>query len=348
MKILINGNEYELKDLNKFGGEADLYAVEYEGEEKCVKIYYPEKRTAYNERKALTLINKFDQVSLGGIEESIAYPEIPVYDLLDNKFLGFMMKYYPYPKYIPLFELKFSNNTLTYGETMLNDLNVFKLFDRLFLYCRILHKAGIILGDINPENILVDSVTGTPVLVDFDSVQIGSFYCNTRRNDYVDPTVKVDGHGRYKYFIYSTNSDIFTLSLIFYETVVGSKPHFFQTTEPAETNYKKSIGLSFFDYFTNNENKIVRHSLQLEKNKTYDALMERLRYLEVNHPRTFSFLKSILVQNKRYYYFFGQLAKVHIGRKNGRLEFKEVELLSQSKEDPDELRLFIEQFNLNL
>ena len=38
MKVLINNKEFQLTDINKFGGEGDLYTVDYLGEKKCVKI----------------------------------------------------------------------------------------------------------------------------------------------------------------------------------------------------------------------------------------------------------------------------------------------------------------------
>lgn len=346
MKVLINDKEYTLTDINKFGGEGDLYTTEYLGETKCVKIYHPEKRTPYNERKIITLINRFKRISMGGIENNIGYPETPVYETTTKKFCGFVMKYFS--NHIPIADFKFSNNHFTYGDTELNDEDILTLIDNLFFYLKVLHKTGIILGDVNPENILIEKKSLTPVIVDFDSVQVGSFFSNTKRNDYVDPMVRIDGHGRYKYFIYSTDSDIYSLAIIFYELILGAKPHFFQTTNPTETNYKKTIGLSFLDYFIQNADKIKAHSLEVEKNKTYNALFERLEYLKSNHPNVFNFLKSIFVEEKRYYFYNKQNRLINIEKKHGVTEFKEFELLSQTKEDPDELDFFIKQFDIKL
>lgn len=346
MEVLIEGKRYRLTDLNKGGGEGDLYTVHFDGALKCVKIYEIEKRTSFNERKIIALINRFKRISLGGIENYIGYPEIPVYHPATKKFCGFLMKYFAYC--IPVSELKFSSNHLTYGGTNLGDEDMLKLFDNLFFYLKVLHKAGIILGDVNPENILVNKTNLTPAFVDFDSVQVGSFYSSSRRPDYIDPLVKIDGHGNHKYFIYSTDSDIFSLSIIFYEVMLGTKPNFFQTTTPTETNYKKNIGLSYLDYFIKNDTKIQFHQLQLEINKSHDAFNERLEYLKEYHSNVFNFLKSIFADSKRYYFYNKFVRAVNIQKKQGVTEFAEFELIEQSKADPEELELFMNQFDINL
>lgn len=345
MKVIINNKEYSLTDINKFGGEGDLYTVNYLGETKCVKIYNPEKRTPFNEKKIYILINKFKRISFGGIENYLGYPELPVYDTSRN-FCGFMMKYFG--NHSQISELKFSNNHFNYGNTELSDDAVFKLCDNLFFYLKILHKAGIILGDVNPENILIDKANFNPCVVDFDSVQVGSFYSSSNRKEYIDPSVRVDGNGKHRYFIYTTDSDIYSLATIFYELVVGPKPHFYTTTDPTDTFYKKSIDLSFLDFYLDNTDKIKKHSYQLQEDKDFVAYKERLQYLQEYYPNIFSYLKSIFSEGKRYYFYYKQNRPVNIHKKDGVLEFKEVELITQSKEDPEELELFMKQFNLQI
>lgn len=343
MKVLINNKEYTLTDINKFGGEGDLYTVNYLGETKCVKVFYPEKRTPFNEKKIYVLINKFEIISLGGVENYLGYPELPVYDT-NRKFCGFMMRYFG--NHFPISELKFSNNHYNYGNTELFDDDIFKLCDNLSFYLKILHKAGIILGDVNPENILIDKNNLSPCLVDFDSVQVGSFYSSNNRNEYIDPSVKVDGNGKYKYFIYTTDSDIYSLATIFYELIIGAKPHYYTTTNSTDTFFKKSIDLSFLDFFLENNKKIVKHSYQLVENTKHLAFRERLQYIKEFYPNIFNYLKSIFSEGRRYYFYYLHNRPVNIHKKDGVLEFKEVELITQSKEDPEELELFIKQFNL--
>jgi serine/threonine protein kinase len=346
MKVLINNKECLLNDIGKGGGEGDIYTVNYNGEIKCVKVYDYEKRTPYNERKIIAVINKFKRINLGGIETNIAYPEIPVYDVNTKRFCGFVMKYFN--NHIMISDLKYSNNTYSYGETRFNDIDIIKIVDNLFFYLRVLHKSGFILGDINPENIMVDKSTFSPAVVDFDSVQLGSFFSNSKRNDYIDPNVRVDGQGKYKYFIYTVDSDIFSLSIIAYELILGTKPHFFQTTDPTETNFKKSISLSLLDYYLNNIEKIREKKLVIEKNDFYYSLYDRLDYLRDNHSSIFNFFKSIFFEGKRYYFYYIKSRTINIKKKDGGIDIQVGELISQSKEDPEELEIFMNQFKINL
>lgn len=346
MKVLINNKSYELAEPIKFGGEGDIYTIEIGGEKKCIKIYYPEKRTPFNEKKIYILINKFKRISFGGIENYLGFPELPVYDS-SRKFCGFMMKYFN--NHTQISELKFSNNNFNYGnDKIYKDEIIFKLCDNLFYYLKILHKAGIILGDVNPANILIDKNNLTPCIVDFDSVQVGSFYSNSNKKEYIDPSVRIDGNGKNKYFIYTTDSDIYSLAVIFYELIIGPNPHYYQTTDARDTYYKKSIDLSFLDYFINNKSKIEKHSLELEHNANITAFNERLQYIKEYYPNVFSYLKSIFSEGKRFYFYYKLNRPVNIHKKDGVLEFKEIELVTQSKEDPEELDLFMKQFELRI
>ncbi|MBX3008044.1 MAG: hypothetical protein KF816_08465 [Melioribacteraceae bacterium] len=346
MKVTINNAEYLLNDTNKYGGEGDIYTVNFNGEMKCVKIYDYSKRTPFNERKIISLISRLKRINLGGIEDNIAYPEYPVYDSKTKRFCGFVMKYFN--NHMMILDLKYSNNNYSYGDTNINDIDILKLVDNLFFYLRILHKVGFVLGDVNPENILIDKTSLLPAFVDFDSVQVGSFFSNTKRNDYIDPSVKTDGYGRSRHFIYTTDSDIFSMSIIAYELILGTKPHFFQTSNPTETNFKKKIGLSLLDYYMENFDKINDYSLNIEKNNFYKIIYERLNYLKNHHSSIFNFFKGIFTEGKRYYYYYQQIRTINIQKRHGIIDISETELISQSKADPDELEIFMKQFNISV
>jgi serine/threonine protein kinase len=256
------------------------------------------------------------------------------------------MKYFDNHDFIT--DYKFSNNKLSEFNTSSFDEVRIKLFDNLFFYVKVLHKAGIILGDINFDNILVDKKALNPILVDIDSVQVGPFFSNTKRDDFIDPSVKMDGYKKHKYFIYTTESDIYSLAAIFYEMVVSSPPHFYQTKEALTTLYKKNIDLSFIDYFLNNKVKLNKHSHEIYKDDAYYVFLERLFFIQKNHPSVFNFFKSIFSEGQRYYFYYKQNRPVNIHKKDGVLEFKEVDLITQSKADPDVLELFIKQFELRI
>ncbi len=344
MNIDIKGKKYTLGDPFNDGGEGEVYMINYDGENRCVKIYHPDKRTAFVERKVLTLINKFQMMDLGVIGQQIAYPELPVYESGSNKFCGFLMKYFQTPK--RLIEFTYSKVDEKFGESQLSEKDAIQIVDDLFYKLKILHRVGLVIGDLNPENILIDPDNYSSFLVDVDSFQIGSYYSNSRRKDYFDPSVKIDGYGKAKYFIYSIHSDIYSMSTIAYEFLVGSNPHYFSTLTPSDTYFKKQKDLSLLDYFVGNKNKAYADEI-LFKDEMYYLHIARLNYLKENSFDFFLFLKAIFSEGKRYYY--GKERKeIKIQKRKGLLTLKESELIPQEKEDPEVLELFLNQYQLHL
>jgi len=346
MNILINNKKYILSESKYAGGEGEIYVVNYDGVEKCVKIYYPDKRTSYAERKVIALINKFGTMNFGDTSNYIAFPEIPVYEEDTNEFCGFLMKFFG--SHNRLIDMFYSKNEEAYAIKDLTDEDAINIIDALYFKLRVLHRLGLIVGDLNPENILIDKITKAPVLVDIDSFQVGTYYSNSRRKDYVDPKVRIDGYGKAKYFIYSTDSDIFSLAIVAYEFLIGSKPYFYNTIKPADSFYKKNINLSLLDYYIENKTKEKISEFPLFKDPLYHATIERLYYLEMNYFPIFTFLKSVFCDAKRYYFYYKDKKEVVIKRSKGQLNIQEIELIKQSKEDPEELQLFLNQFQISI
>lgn len=346
MNILINRKKYSLSEPTNDGGEGEIYVIDFEGIEKCVKIYYPDKRTPYAERKVIALINKFGSMNFGDTSDYIAFPEIPVYEEGTNEFCGFLMKYFG--SHHRLIDLFYSKNNGAYAIEEFTDEDAINIIDALYFKLKVLHRLGLIVGDLNPENILIDKTTREPVLVDIDSFQVGTYYSNSRRKEYVDPKVRIDGYGKAKYFIFSTESDIFSLAIVAYEFLIGSKPYFFNTLKPSDSIYKKNINLSFLDYYIENRLKNKISEFPLYKDPLYYATIVRLYYLETNHFPVFTFLKSVFCDGKRYYFYYKEKKEVVIRRKNGQINIQEIELIKQSKEDPEELQLFLNQYQITI
>ncbi|MCF8276187.1 MAG: hypothetical protein K9J17_05575 [Flavobacteriales bacterium] len=345
MEVIINKEKRQLTSTGKFGGEGELWTTNVEGVVKCVKVYNPDKRTAFNERKVITLINR-NQKFLLGIENFVAFPEAPVYEVGTKHFCGFMMRYYP--NHLDLNDIKYSSNGLSYGRTNLVDENLLSIVHALNHYLEVFHKVGVVVGDINPENILINEQTLAPVLVDFDSVQVGGFFSTTRRKEYVDPTVKTDGKGRARFFLYNTDSDIYAMAVVAFELLVGVKPHFYQTTDPTDTDYKKNLGVSWLDFVLKNQSKIENSGLNIERNPLFDAVSDRLQYLSENCPDIFKYFEDVFVKGERKYYYHGPRSTVYIQRRKIKSSENEFELLGQDKNDPEEVKLFMDQYGLKI
>jgi hypothetical protein len=51
---------------------------------------------------------------------------------------------------------------------------------------------------------------------------------------------------------------------------------------------------------------------------------------------------------KRYYFYYIKSRTINIKKKDGGIDIQVGELISQSKEDPEELEIFMNQFKINL
>lgn len=343
MNVLIKNKNYTLQEIGKFGREGEIYSVIISPDTKLVKLYDTDRRTAFIQRKVTAIINKFRYIDLGGVENFIAYPELPVYDSQTKQFCGFLMKYFN--SHSNLFDNKYDLNLSSFRNEEINDDKAIAIISTLFAYLEVLHRAGFILGDINPDNILLDK-SFMPAIVDFDSAQLGTYYSNTKRQDYIDPSVRIDGYGRKKYFIYTTDSDIYAMAIVCYEFMVGIHPYFFQTSIPTDTEYKKKNALSLIDYLENNTSKTNRFNFEIFVNPAYNASKDRLKEIKINHNNLYQFFKTVFSEGGRYY--FGNKKYDIASKSSTEYDSAVANLIPQSKEDPEELEMFMKHFKISL
>lgn len=348
MKILIKNKEYVLQETGKFGREGEIYSVLGYSQSKLAKVYDVDRRTAYTQRKVTALINKFRNFNWGGMEDSIAFPEFPLYDAATKSFCGFLMK--NFNNHSDFFDNRFDLENSSFKNTRINDEIATSIIVTLFSFLRVLHKAGFILGDVNPDNVLLNNDTLMPVLIDFDSSQIGTYYSNTNRQTYIDSKVRADGYGSKRHFIYTTDSDIYALAIVSYEFMVGIHPYFFQTSRPTDTEYKKANGLSILDYLESNRDKTDKFDFEIFENAAYEATVLRLNEIKAEHKEIYAFFKSVFVEGKRNYFSMKESKIYNLSSSHSSEEddLSIVEILPASKGDPDELDLFMKQFDLSI
>ncbi|MBL8080454.1 MAG: serine/threonine protein kinase [Anaerolineales bacterium] len=348
MKILIKNQEYELQDIGKFGREGEIYSIKGYSSSKLAKIYDDERRTAYTERKVTAIINKFRSLHWGGLEDFVAFPEFPIYEAESRKFCGFLMK--NFSVHSDLFDNRYDLRRSVFKNEKLDDSMAVSVVVTLFTFLQALHKAGFILGDINPDNILLEAESFVPVLIDFDSIQLGTFYSNTNRQAYIDTSVRADGYGSKRHFIYTTDSDIYALAIVCYEFIIGIHPYFFQTSIPTDTEFKKARELSMLDYVENNVSKTSGFGFNIFENPAYWAALHRLQKIKDSHKELYKFFREVFVENRRKYFSTKESKYYKLGTKEIDLEddVQAGDLLPTTKEDPDELELFMKQFGLSL
>jgi serine/threonine protein kinase len=230
-----------------------------------------------------------------------------------------------------------------------NSENYFlNVIEELYTYLEVLHTGGIVLGDLNPQNILI-STNLKPVIVDIDSAQVGTFYSNSQRKEYRDPKVQMDGFGNNKFFVYSTDSDIFSLGIIFYELIIGSNPYFYQTDPPTESYYKKQQHISLLDYILIGTEKELTKNINIVKNEFYYSTLNRVIYLSESQPRVIEYFMNVFMNGILKYFYLNQQKTIP---KISFKKYKHLEgvdhIMSYSKEDPKELIHFMNQFQINI
>ena len=175
------GNTYWVQD-NSFasGGEGAIYDV-HNYYNTVVKIYNPSKRTEHQEKKLKTMLSvKLDD----NVAKQFAWPIDIIYQ--NGSFVGFVMKKI---QGVPLNVI----NSDYYKDLPLN--KKITIAKNLVVVSHNIHQTGNLIGDMNPNNILVCPQTGLVSLIDCDSFHItdsskrATFRCEVAMAEYLAPCV---------------------------------------------------------------------------------------------------------------------------------------------------------------
>ncbi len=211
-----------IKQIGRTGGEGSVYLT---NTNYICKVYKEEKVTLFRQEKIKLLIKNNIRV------KNVCLPELIAYNS-HNEFIGYLM-----PKaegneiktsiFIPpLFKQKFPSwNRIHLAKISLNILKTIKK----------LHNYNIILGDINPNNILLKD-ENIIYFIDTDSFQIENYPCSVG----MVPYTRAIHHGkRYKDYLRTKDDDIFaTATLIFQLMLPGKLPYSFSGGGSEKENMK--------------------------------------------------------------------------------------------------------------
>ena len=195
------------------GGEGEIYKLS--GENGYVaKIYYPKYRTdeRHNKLKAMLLTdyNKLPEC---------AWPVSVLYD--DSGFCGFIMR--SMTGYIGLIDFYVYDNRskYTWAQYVTVAMNIAAVVSSL-------HELGHVVGDLNPNNILVDTKSCKVAFVDTDSYHIkskqGTLYpCVVATPDFSAPELQgVDFQKLEKNkSVFNTNTDNFSLAILIFRILMN-------------------------------------------------------------------------------------------------------------------------------
>lgn len=205
-----NGSRRQIKLVaaGPSGGEGTIYTTN--AANIVAKIYKPEKLDrAKFEKLRLMMTKNIDC-------EGICFPMALLYNQ-NNEFVGYLMKQASGKElqrcvFIPqLLKKNFPNwtkaDTVTLCVTILKKL-------------KYLHERNIILGDINPNNILVVSPTEV-YFVDTDSYQVEGFPCPVGTINYTAPEIQ---RKEFSSFLRTIGNEYFAVATLLFMIMLPGKP----------------------------------------------------------------------------------------------------------------------------
>lgn len=234
MTTVYNKNQKAInlkEEINK-GGEGTVYLVD---ERTVAKIYHPKSLTVEKEAKIKALLSK--KIRFEGICA-------PLESLYDNKakFIGYLM-----PKADA--EKGFELQTCIFNPALLKNklpnwtrLNLANLSITILEKIKYLHQNGIIIGDINPFNILIKN-DKTVFFVDVDSYQVDNFPCPVGTVHFTAP--EIQNIESFNKLIRTEEHEYFAVAtLLFMIFLSGKTPFSFQ----GGGNMKENITSMNFSY----------------------------------------------------------------------------------------------------
>ena len=198
-----NGQYVTLGTILGQGGEGSVFKT---NTPYVAKIYRPEKTTSHKMAKIQALLDK--RIDCPGV----CFPKAILYNSR-NEFVGYLMGMVEGEKvrslYMkPLFLKKFPS---------WKKRDLVELCITILKKIGYLHKNGIILGDINPDNILVKSPKDV-YFVDCDSYQVDGYPCPVGTIPFTPPELQKKVH--YGSYLRTVGNENFAVAVLLFSLMV--------------------------------------------------------------------------------------------------------------------------------
>lgn len=220
------GFRIRIKDeISASGGQGVVYTSNIDN--VVIKIYSPEFRTKYNEKKLQQLVS----VSIDN--DKICWPQDVLY--YNRKFVGFIM---PFVRGKNLYSLTTNSRRIMQKYPDYSRTKQIELIIQILKQFKYLHERNILVGDVKLENIMFDENFNI-TLIDMDSVQAGEFNCETSTPGY-DPPEIINFYGNnniktklsngtysfnqyYRQYYRNLDNEYFTLSVLLYRIIMNGQ-----------------------------------------------------------------------------------------------------------------------------
>lgn len=164
------------------GGEGRIYQNDQDPD-LLVKIYLPEKLTVGRVRKLKAMVAFYEE-NADSIPSNVCWPEYLVYNKSGTRILGYAMKNARDTYTLEGLVDRLIGGEMDRGSYWSERKNLVQLCETIARTFSALHALGrnedgkrVLMGDVNPKNILVDKNGGKVWLVDADSYQFMEYNC---------------------------------------------------------------------------------------------------------------------------------------------------------------------------
>lgn len=239
----INGKEYRLDKKIGAGGDGTVYSIQ-DSQDLVAKIFRESRmadttRRSTLERKIKAMIKMNIETRMGGILR-IAWPLECLYS--DDGFCGYILPKVINGRSLNMLQFEVAYILLQVGTSRPNVRDLMKIYPNYtwkysfqFAYnlawvVNYIHSYDVIIGDLNPNNILIDIDTGAAVLIDCDTYDITDqetgerFPCEVGMPEMLAPELQAVGslvNGKF-----SKESDDFSLALNIFRLLMNNADPF--------------------------------------------------------------------------------------------------------------------------
>ncbi len=230
---LSTGHEFRLGKLISAGGEGSIYETELAGH--VCKIYHLNRLTTLKQKKIQLMVSRrIDRPGICWPTEIVTNCAGEFVGYLMPRATGFTMQSAMFVK--PKLEKTFPNWS---RRDLVNVAGTF--IDHICF----LHSLNIIVGDINPMNLLVTEDSTTVWMVDTDSFQIENFPCPVGTVNFT-PT-EIQGKN-YAEFLRTVDQELFAVATMIFMILFPGKPPYSQQGggSPAENIKSKNFPYRYF------------------------------------------------------------------------------------------------------
>lgn len=298
MRLIVEGVEFVDPPVFASGGEAEICELD---SSQVAKVYFEDIRTDERKQKVLALCNSYSNFNNKYSSQLIAFPQSPAYELTISfdTLVGFSMAKYACPV---LQDVAFNLASGVFQEASgvrFDDRTAIQFIYDLCASVEQLHQTRIVLGDINPANILCDPVSLKPVIIDIDAAQIGGFPCRTTHPFYNDPELDNRGKGLGGTFTFDFRTDVFALAVVCFEFFIGVRPHQLYVTPPRKDTENKTDHISSIRCYKDGNDYLAGYGIKYFSCPENEAIERRIRTLEKLDSRLFTFFYSVFVRGER-------------------------------------------------